>query len=103
MFAYAAAEFGCVGSLGRPGYFGISLVAWLILLLTAATASIAATSTFVAYRLYRHLATTPHDSADGESHSAERYISYVGLLAGSLFVFVILFESIPIFFYLRHC
>jgi len=103
MFAYAAAEFGCVGSLGRPGYLDISLVAWLILLLTAATASIAAASTFVAYRFYRRLATAQLDSADGESHSAERYTAYVGLLAGSLFVFVILFESIPIFFYLRHC
>jgi hypothetical protein len=103
MFAYAAAEFGCVSGWGRSRYLDVSFVAWLEVALTAVTAALAAAATIVAYRCHRRLATTPVDSADGSAHAAERYTAYVGLLAGSLFFLTILFESIPIFFYLRHC
>lgn len=102
MTAYAIAEFGCVGSLGHRSYLGISFVAWLEIFVTVVTASLAAAATFVAYRCHRRL-TLPSDSADSSSHAVERNTAYMGLLAGSLFFFVILFESIPIFFYLRHC
>jgi hypothetical protein len=104
MFAYAIAEFGCVGGWGHGGYLDISLVAWLEVLLTVVTAAVAAAATFVAYRCYLSSATAPLDSAaSGSARDTDRYTAYVGLLSGSLFFFVILFESIPIFFYLRHC
>jgi hypothetical protein len=103
MTAYAIAEFGCVGSLGHRSYLGISYVAWLEIFVTVVTASLAAAATFVAYRCHRRLTPPSPDSADSSSHAAERNTAYMGLLAGSLFFFVILFESIPIFFYLRHC
>lgn len=103
MFAYAAAEFGCVSGWGRGRYLDVSFVAWLEVALTAVTAAIAAASTFVAYRYHRRLAAPPLESTEESAHVAQRYIAFVGLLAGSLFFLVILFESIPIFFYLRHC
>lgn len=103
MFAYAAAEFGCVSGWGRGRYLDVSFVAWLEVALTAVTATVAAASTFVAYRYHRRLAPPPLESADGSALTTQRYIAFVGLLAGSLFFVAILFESIPIFFYLRHC
>ncbi len=103
MFAYAAAEFGCVSGWGRGRYLDVSFVAWLEVALTAVTATIAAASTFVAYRYHRRLATLQIASAEVSAHATQRYIAFVGLLAGSLFFVAILFESIPIFFYLRHC
>lgn len=103
MFAYAAAEFGCVSGWGLGRYLDVSFVAWLEVALTAVTAAVAAASTLVAYRYYRRLATPQLASADGSALATQKYIAFVGLLAGSLFFVAILFESIPIFFYLRHC
>lgn len=103
MFAYAAAEFGCVSGWGHGRYLDVSFVAWLEVALTAVTAAVAAASTLVAYQYYRRLKTSPLDTTEVSALVTERYIAFAGLLAGSLFFFVILFESIPIFFYLRHC
>jgi hypothetical protein len=92
--AYAAAEFGCVGGLGVRGYLGVSLVAWLELALTAVTTLVAASATAVAYRAFRRLRP---------DEAAERYAARAGLLTSGLFTFIILFESIPILYYLHRC
>jgi hypothetical protein len=101
MLAYAAAEFGCVGRLGERGYLGISLVAWLELALTVVTTLVAGAATVVAYRNHRRLR-----SGEGEEDAAvaaERYTAWAGLLTSGMFTFIILFESIPILYYLHSC
>lgn len=116
MFAYAAAEFGCVGRLGERGYLGITLVAWLEVALTSATALVAGAATFVAYRCDRRLRddaiqmgaaqTNAADSNAALTNAAlvaEQYTARAGLLTSGLFTFIILFESIPILYYLRNC
>jgi hypothetical protein len=97
MFAYAAAEFGCVGRLGERGYLGVSAVAWLVLALTAAATLASAAATAVAYRSPRRL------QSGQAGQDAERYTAWAGLLTSGLFTFIILFESIPIFYYLHAC
>jgi hypothetical protein len=100
MSAYAIAEFGCVGGMGSRSMAGISLVAWMELAATAISVCLAMAATIAAYRLQCQLmARTPSESA----HHGERITARAGLLASGLFTFVILFESIPIFFYLRDC
>lgn len=101
MLAYAVAEFGCVGRLGERGYLGITLVAWLEVALTLATTLAAGAATVVAYRCHRHLlSNAAQEDADA---AAERYTAWAGLLTSGLFTFIILFESIPILYYLYHC
>jgi hypothetical protein len=101
MLAYVVAEFGCVGRLGERSYQGISMVAWLELALTGATTLASAAATAVAYRSYRRLRSSGQ-SADAD-RAAERDTARAGLLTSGIFTLIILFESIPIFYYLRHC
>ena len=99
--AYVVAEFGCVGRLGERSFGNISLVAWLELALTAVGVLVAAAATAVAHRSQRRLQASA--TASDSSGEAERYTARAGLLTSGIFTFVILFESIPIFFYLRSC
>jgi hypothetical protein len=101
MSAYVVAEFGCAGSFGDRSYGNISFVAWLELILTAAAVVVAAGSTAVAYRSELRLLSSVHD--EGTPRCAERYTARAGLLTSGIFTFIILFESIPIFFYLHEC
>lgn len=98
MLAYATAEFGCIGRLGDQSYLGISTVAWLELALTVAMASASSAATAVAYRSHRRL----HSNAETAGPD-EKPIALAGLLMSGLFTLIILFESIPILFYLRAC
>jgi hypothetical protein len=100
MLAYAIAEFGCVGRLGERSYGGISLVAWLLLALTAATVLAAAAATGVAYHSYRRLRSSPSEiDVTGAAQNA----AWAGVLTSGTFTFVILFESLPILYYLQGC
>lgn len=99
--AYVVAEFGCVGRFGERNYWNISLVAWLELFLTFAAVLVAAVSTAVAYRSQLRLSSNTDDSCAPQQ--AARYMARAGLLTSGIFTFVILFESIPIFYYLRGC
>jgi hypothetical protein len=99
MLAYATAEFGCVGRLGERSYQGITLVAWLEVVLTLVTTLASAAATVVAYRCHRRLRC---DAARADA-DAERYTAWAGVLTSGLFTFIILFESIPILYYLHNC
>jgi hypothetical protein len=99
MLAYVAAEFGCVGRLGDRNYLGISLVAWLEVALTLATTLTAGAATVVSHLQHRRLQLRPEDVAVG----AERSVAWTGVITSGLFTFIIVFESIPILYYLQTC
>jgi hypothetical protein len=99
MLAYAAAEFGCVGRLADRVYLDISLVAWLEVALTLATTLVAGAATAVAHGQHRRLQSYSEEVGVG----AERSIAWTGVLTSGLFTFIIVFESIPILYYLQTC
>jgi hypothetical protein len=101
MLAYVVAEFGCVGRWGERSYQGITLVAWLEVALTVATVLAAGAATFVAYRIHRCLRSEA--AAETSAVAAEHNIAWAGFLTSGLFTIVILFESIPILYYLQSC
>lgn len=98
--AYAIAEFGCVGRLGELSSGRISIVAWLEFVLTVVTVAIAGGATVVAYRCHREVRSK--ESSYGAS-VADAFTARAGVLTSGILTFVILFESIPIFYYLRSC
>lgn len=100
LLAYAISEFGCVGGLELPGYLGISPVAWLLLNVTLLTTAVASIATMVAWRRRGCLSGAAERAAPDV---AERYAAHVGLVCSGLFTLIILFESLPIFYYLRGC
>ena len=99
MLAYGVAEFGCVGRLADRDYLGVSLVAWLEIALTIATTLTAAAATCVAHLQYRRLKSGPDNMTD----FAERRMAWTGVITSGLFTFIIVFESIPILYYLHTC
>jgi hypothetical protein len=101
MSAYLVAEFGCAGGLAGYDYLGVTLVAWLELALTAATAFIASLATIAAWRSF-HRSSMTNGKEDAEG-SAERNTAWAGVLTSGIFTFIIIFESIPILFYLQAC
>ena len=99
IFAYAIAEFGCVGGLGHRHYLGLSLVAWAELALAAATALAGSAATAVAYQRYRR----GRSPGDPVAEPAERNADWTCVITSGLFTFTIVFESIPILYYLQDC
>jgi hypothetical protein len=99
--ASVVAEFGCVSGLGERVYQGLTLVAWLQLSLTAGTTLAASAATAVAARRYRRLGRA--DAAADAANTVQRHTARTGMLTSGLFTVVIVFESIPILYYLQGC
>ncbi len=92
MGIWVAAEFGCLSSLARPGWAGISLVAWLVLILSAA--SIGLTAWYTIHAWSREFQSG--EETDGFLHRFAR-------VANCIFLLVIVAQTLPVFFYLKDC
>jgi hypothetical protein len=92
---YAIAEFGCVGEVGHVILSGISVVAWMCVAATALTLLVALAATFVAYRHWPR-ATSAEPAAEWLQP-----IASAGTFLSGFFAIAILFESIPIVYYLK--
>jgi hypothetical protein len=102
MIAYGVAEFGCVGRLGSSTMLGISIVAWLVLVLSGVTFFVAVAAAVAAYRGHRQLVAM--QAAQQETSSAAKvYAARAGWITSGLFALVILVESLPVFYYLQDC
>jgi hypothetical protein len=99
--AYVIAEFGCISGLGERLGWGVTVVAWMVIGLSVLMLSIAAAATFVARRSRQRLAQEP--VGDLDDAGPEFYMARAGFITSALFLFIILVESVPIFFYLKHC
>ena len=97
---YAVGEFGCISGMGRITYAGISMVAWMILLLSVIALVIATAAATIGYRdKCRDNVQEPSSPAD----SGGRFLSSFGFLLSSLFVLIIVVETLPVFVYLDGC
>lgn len=100
MLAYGISEFGCTAGLGRRSFIGVSAVSWMLLLLSVAMAALAGWALLVARGVGRRAdAGVPHP--DEESTAWE--VARLGSIANGLFLFIVLIQSVPIFFYLGRC
>ena len=101
VLAYAIAEFGCIAGLGHVHWAGLSVVSWMLLVMTLLTLGLALAATAVAWRNRRRLLREwGHRS---ESHEAEDFTARLALVSNAVFVGVIVVQSVPIFYYLREC
>jgi hypothetical protein len=99
--AYALAEFGCVSGLGQRSAYGISYVAWAILVMSVAVTAVALLATLLAGRAWQSFGNDDHPSSPATA--GEQYLAQAGTLMSGLFTVAILFETIPILYYLRTC
>jgi phage-related holin len=97
------AEWGCFSGLQQTMYGGITLVAWLLILLSVAMFLIAVLATAAAYAVKKRLPVlaeggelAPHDEMD-------LFLARFGVAASGVFVFIIAAESLPILYFLSDC
>lgn len=104
MGVYALGEFGCVAGWAEATLLGINAVAWGVLGLTVLMTGAAVAATYVAYRNDQRLrgqAPMPWDPAEGGNPA--RWMSRAGWITSAAFAFTILFETVPVFYFLRSC
>lgn len=99
MLAYAISEFGCTSGIGRRSVLGVSAVSWMLLLMSAAMIALAAWAYATAGGVGRGARGTSHP----DEHSTAEYVAHFGRIANGLFLFIVVIESVPIFFYLGRC
>jgi hypothetical protein len=97
---YGIGEFGCVGGWDRISYAGVSLVAWLIIVLSGLLLLVALAATLVGYQDKRRDAR--RESPDWEDEGGV-FLSSYGFLLSALFALIILVETLPVFAYLGGC
>ena len=97
---YVVGEFGCISGMGRSTYAGISMVAFMILFLSAVALVVAVTAAFIGYSDKRR--DSAHETFSPEDNGG-RFLSSFGFLLSSLFVLIIFVETLPVFAYLDGC
>lgn len=100
LLAYTVSDFGCTAGLGRVQYGEFSVVTWMLFAVTALTLGLGMAATGVAWRSRRRLA---RNSTESESRQAEDFAARFALITDALFVLIIAVQSVPIFYFLRHC
>jgi hypothetical protein len=98
--AYVLAEFGWVSGWGRSEYLGVTFRAWMLLGVSLLMVLGAGTATFVAWRSRRLMSLNSSQAGNSESEAA-RYMARAGYITSAMFLFIILVESVPIFFFLQ--
>jgi hypothetical protein len=97
---YAIGEFGCVSGWGRVLYWNVSVVAWLILLVSALSLVTAFAAAFVGYQDKRR--DSRREAPDAEDEGGV-YLSRFGFILSVLFGLIIVVETLPVFAYLQGC
>jgi hypothetical protein len=101
MLAYIIAEFGCLSGLGEKQAGGLTVVAWLLLGLSAAALALAAGAAITAARIRRN----PAGPVELQTESALTlaFSGRLGVVTNLVFLVIIAVQSVPIFYFLRNC
>lgn len=101
LLAYAVAEFGCLSGLGEKQLGGLTLVAWLLLGVTAGALALAAAATLVAAGIRRR--SREPSEVQTEPACTLAFSGRLALATNVVFTLVIAVQSVPIFYFLRSC
>jgi hypothetical protein len=100
MLAYVIAEFGCVGGLAHRTFLTISVLSWMLIAMSAVMTAAAAGAVVISYRIHQRARLV---SSDVDDTATAEYVGRFGLIANAVFLFVVLVQCVPIFFYWGHC
>ena len=105
LIAYAIAEFGCVAGLGHRQVLGVTVVSWMLLFVSAVCTAAAAAAVIISYGIrQQHSAPpAPPEPPDADDRSTREFAARFGLICNGLFLFVVLVQSVPVFYYWGRC
>lgn len=100
--SYLIADFGCTGAIRHATFAGVSGVAWSIIVFSIVMTIVTAVPFVVSYRRWRRY----EQEADEESPKARRpwlFTSWISFGMNATFLFAVIFETIPVLYYLPNC
>jgi len=98
------AEWGCLTGLSAWSLWGMSAVAWSIILVSIAMALVALVVTWVAYSEVLRLNALSDEKSDlYDRLGNRRFMARTGFAASAFFLLIIVVQSLPILFYLSEC
>lgn len=97
------AEWGCFSGLQQTTYGGVTLVAWLLILLSVSMFLIAVFATAAAYAVKKRLPVLAENDDLAPHEEMDRFLARFGVAASGVFVFIIAAESLPILYFLSDC
>ncbi len=99
--AWFLAEWGCLRGFPALSVFGLGGTVVLLVVVTIPLTAIALAATMLSLQMMRAAEEPPADGAGlGQS---SRFTARTGAVTGGIFTAAILFESIPLLFYLSRC
>lgn len=102
VLAYVIAEFGCVSGLGKEEWIGISVIAWLGIMVSGLMIAGALIASGAAMKSQRRWSLV-HRSNQDVLGNGQEFLAKSGVISNLLFGFIILVQSIPFVFYLHGC
>lgn len=101
---YALGEFGCVAGWGHIHFLGLHLVAWLVLAVTLVTAVVTTAAIWASVRMEQRLERAgAGEEAALKTDRSTPFAARFGIITNGLFLFIILFEAVPVLYFLQRC
>ncbi|MEX0741819.1 MAG: hypothetical protein WD079_03415 [Phycisphaeraceae bacterium] len=110
LLSYAIAEFGCTRGLHHTQLAGITLTAWLLIMLTVLMFLLAVAAAWAGWPQGGMRPAAQLDRSDAEDDekadpraTASDHLRRTGALLSGLFAIIILAQAVPLMFYLHRC
>lgn len=104
MLIYVISEWGCIKWPPEYQWLGITATSWLLIAVSVPLALVAAAATWVGYRSDRDLQPGKREGeGSGEEDRSARFNARTGYIMSGLFTFIILYETLPTFYFLQSC
>ncbi len=103
LLAYAVSEFGCLSGLGERSAGGLTVIAWLLIGISAGAFGLASAAALMSARIRQKLRGNRRDDTATEGVRTVAFSGDLALVTNLVFLLVILAQSVPILFFLRTC
>ena len=100
LLVYGIAEWRCVPPLPGTHFLGMTGTAWLLLAVSVALFIAACAAALLSYR---NDGRRSAKDADDDRAGPRPFMAHTGLFTSGLFAFIILVESVSIFFFASQC
>jgi hypothetical protein len=101
VLAWMIAEWGCFAGLYRWTSWGLPSITWAIIAVSAVLLLVGLAATWIAYRT--EVEIRKHGFQTNVTESTAGFIAKTALASNVLFTVIILFQTVPILFFLRSC
>jgi len=108
LLAWAIAEFGCIAGWDAAVFLGLHAITWLILGVTLGAVTLAAVAAGYAWQgvvAWRAGRAGAEQATAGlpDPRGWRSYVARAGLISNLTFLFIIVVETIPVFYFLGSC